>query len=354
MVRLSFSLIIQGVCYNPAVKVSELGEFGLIKLLAGIVDRSKNPRTASWQKLLIGIGDDAAAWKCDDSIQLATTDSLIQNVHFDLNLSTWEELGWKSMAVNLSDIAAMGGTPLYALVSLALPGDIETDCISDLYAGIIEAGNHFDVAIVGGNISAADKVMITITVLGTLKDKNMLKRSAARVGDQVAITGYTGLSSAGLTMLRQNLEFDDETARLLRAAHLKPVPKVREGQILLRCGVRSAIDISDGLLADLSHICEASRVGAKIRQDMVPKHAALTTYFQDDCEQLTLAGGEDYELLFTASSHAMEKVKKALSCPVTVIGEIAGGKTGQVMVVDAAGNNTSPQEGGGEHFKSRV
>ncbi len=342
------------MCYNPAVKVSELGEFGLIGLLADIIDKAKDPKVASWQKLLIGIGDDTAAWKCDAPIQLATTDSLIQDVHFDLNSSSWEELGWKSIAVNLSDIAAMGGIPQYALVSLALPGDVEADNVSKLYHGMVDISNQFGVAIVGGNFSSASKVMITVTVLGALKSKNALTRSAARVGDQIAITGYTGLSAAGLRMLRQNLNFDNETGRLLREVHLKPVPRVKEGQILLRHGVRTAIDISDGLIADLTHICEASKVSARVRQDLVPVHASLQTYFKNDCQQLVLGGGEDYELLFTAASKVIEKVKKVLSCPVTVIGEINEGAPGQVTVIDAAGKGVPLQRAGWDHFKSRA
>lgn len=342
------------MCYNPAVKISELGEFGLIGLLADIIEKAKAPKAASRQKLLIGIGDDAAAWKCHGSIQLATTDSLIQDVHFDLNTSTWEELGWKSIAVNLSDIAAMGGVPQYALVSLALPGDVESDCVSKLYHGMVDISNQFGVAIVGGNVSSASKVMITITVLGALKSKNALTRSAARVGDQIAITGYTGLSTAGLRMLRQNLNFDNETGRFLREAHLKPVPRVKEGQILLRYGVRTAIDISDGLIADLTHICEASKVSASVRQDLVPIHNSLQIYFKNDCQQLALGGGEDYELLFTATSKVIEKVKKVLSCPITVIGEIIEGVPGQVTLIDAAGKSVPLSQAGWEHFKSRA
>lgn len=335
------------------MKVSKLGEFGLIGLLADIIAKSKKSSDTSWQNLLIGIGDDAAAWKCHGSVQLATTDSLIQDVHFDLNISTWEELGWKSIAVNLSDIAAMGGVPQYVLVSLALPDDIEVECISSLYQGMVEIGNQFGVAIVGGNISAARDVMISITVLGVLKSKDALMRSAARAGDQVAITGYTGLSAAGLRMLRQNMSFDNETSRFFREAHLKPVPRVREGQALLRCGVKAAIDISDGLIADLSHICEASKVSATIRQELVPVHSSLRTYFKDDCQQLVLGGGEDYELLFAATSRVVEKVSKALSCPIAVIGEITEGISGQVKLIDAAGKSIPLQRVGWEHFKSQ-
>jgi thiamine-monophosphate kinase len=219
---------------------------------------------------------------------------------------------------------------------------------------MVEVGNQFGVAIVGGNISSASKVMITITVLGALKGKGALTRSAAKAGEQIAVTGYTGLSAAGLRMLKQNLNFDSETNKLFREAHLKPVPRVEEGQILLRHKVCAAIDISDGLIADLSHICEASQVSARVKQELVSIHPSLRTYFGDDCEQLALNGGEDYELLFTATSHVVDKVSRVLSCPVTVIGEITAGIPGQVMLVDVAGKSVPLQQAGWEHFKSCV
>src|SRR4030043_2188689 len=185
------------------MKVSELGEFGLIELLADIVDRTRNPGYISWQRLLIGIGDDAAVWQGDNSTQLATTDSLIQDTHFDLNITTWEELGWKAIAVNLSDIAAMGGIPGYALISLALPGELETDCISSLYQGMAQIANKFGVAIGGGNIASASKTMISVTVLGNLDSTSTLTRLAAVPGDQLAGTGYPGRSAAGFRMPKQ-------------------------------------------------------------------------------------------------------------------------------------------------------
>ncbi|OGN91460.1 MAG: thiamine-phosphate kinase [Chloroflexi bacterium RBG_13_48_17] len=336
------------------MKVSELGEFGLIELLADIVDRTKNSKDISWQRLLIGIGDDAAAWQGDSSIQLATTDSLIQDTHFDLNITTWEELGWKSIAVNLSDIAAMGGIPKYALISLALPGELETDFIASLYQGMAQIASQFGVAIIGGNIASAGKTMINVTVLGSLASKQALTRSAAVPGDQVAVTGYTGLSAAGLKMLKQKLSFDAETSRLLRRAHLQPTPRISEGQVLLRHGVRAAIDISDGLIADLAHICKASKVSARINKDSVPTHPVLKSNFKSDCQQLALSGGEDYELLFTASSQVINRVKQAISCPVTVIGEITEGTPGQVILIDAAGKSIPWQKGGWEHFKSKM
>lgn len=336
------------------MKISELGEFGLIELLADIVNKTRDSKNPSWQQLIIGIGDDAAAWHGDSAIQLATTDSLVQDVHFNLGTFSWEDLGWKAMAANLSDIAAMGGSPKYALVSLALPGELETDCIASLYHGMVNIANQYRVAIVGGNIAAADKAVITITLFGSVEGTNMLTRSAAMPGDRIAVTGYPGLSAAGLRMLQGKLNFDTETSQLLKQAHLRPMPRVKEGQALLRNGVRAAIDISDGLIADLTHICKASKVGAQIREDLLPVHPAVKVNFKSDWPQLVLAGGEDYELLFAANSRAITKVKQALSCPATVVGEITEVMPGQVTVLDATGKSTPWQQAGWEHFKSKT
>lgn len=337
------------------MKVSELGEFGLIELLASIVDKHKNAKDASWQSLIIGIGDDAAAWQGDNATQLATTDTLVQDVHFNLNTISWEELGWKALAINLSDIAAMGGVPKYALVSLSLPGKLEVECLSSLYQGMVELATEFGIAIVGGDVVSAPKVVITVTVLGRTEDKgkNVLRRSAAIPGDKVAVTGYLGSSAAGLRMLSQKLDFDNETAKLLRQAHCHPIPRVREGQVLLRQGVKAAIDISDGLLADLAQICKLSKVGARIRSGWLPIHPLVQAAFKTESLELALSGGEDYELLFTADSEVVERVRQTLNCPVTVIGEIVKEKPGQVSLIDNTGNITPWHRRGWEHFRSQ-
>jgi thiamine-monophosphate kinase len=352
--RLNFSPKYEPYVIIATVKVSELGEFGLIELLAEIVDGTKNPKDDSWQRLLIGIGDDAAAWQVDSGIQLATTDSLVQDTHFDLNIITWEELGWKAIAVNLSDIAAMGGTPKYALISLALPGELKTDSVSSLYWGMAQIASRFGVAIVGGNIASANKTIINVTVLGSLESVSALTRSAVVPGDLIAVTGYLGLSAAGLRMLKQHLKFDVDSTQLLRRAHLKPMPRVDEGRILLQHGVKAAIDISDGLISDLTHICQESKVSARINQNALLIHPALKNNFKSDYLQLALSGGEDYELLFTASSQTIDRIKKAVPCAVTVIGEITQGKPGQVAIIDAEGKNIPWQKAGWEHFKSRA
>jgi len=336
------------------MKVTELGEFGLIELLANIINKSKNTGDVAWRQLLIGIGDDTAAWQDNGCTQLATTDSLVQDIHFNLDVTGWTELGWKAIAVNLSDIAAMGGTPRYALVSLALPGELEIECVSSLYMGMVQISNQFGIAIIGGDIVAASKVMISVTIIGNLKGDSMLTRSAAMPGDHIAVTGHLGLSAAGLRMLKENIDLDTETSQLLAQAHLRPAPRLKEGETLLKQGVRAAIDISDGLIADLAHICKASQVSARIEENSVPVHPEVQANFKADYQQLAMSGGEDYELLFTASKQIVDRVKQELDCPVTVIGEITRGNPGQVIITDTRGNNIPWQYGGWEHFKRQT
>ncbi|MFB0559143.1 MAG: thiamine-phosphate kinase [Dehalococcoidales bacterium] len=337
------------------MKVSELGEFGLIDLLAKMADRAQDRQSASRQQLIIGIGDDTAAWYGDTSIQLATADSLIQDVHFSLATASWNELGWKALAANLSDIAAMGGVPRYALISLALPGHTEVDDVTAFYQGMIELAQQFEVAIVGGDTSSAPLVAINITVLGSTRsqDKRMLTRSAARPGDKVAVTGYLGGAAAGAEMLTKKLPFDPEATASLRGAFLHPYPRIAEGQLLVEQGVKTAIDISDGLISDLTHICKASQVSARIEVDRVPVQPAVKANFSDRALELALSGGEDYELLFTASSEAIDKVTMAASHPITVIGEITADKPGEITLVDSKGNPFTLHKTGWDHFATR-
>ena len=334
------------------MKVSELGEFGLINLLAEMVNGSKDKKSSSWQQLIIGIGDDAAVWHSDASIQLATVDSLIQDIHFSLGVISWEDLGWKAMAANLSDIAAMGGIPKYALVSLAVPGHTEVDDVTALYQGMIELVQQFDVAIVGGDVSRASSVVITITILGNTgsQDSHILTRSAAVPGEQIAVTGYLGVAAAGLEMLTNGLQFEPETASCLARAFQHPLPRIAEGRLLVAKEVKTAIDISDGLISDLRHVCEASQVSARIEVDRVPIRPEVKANFGDESLELALSGGEDYELLFTGSPEVVAQVKKTASCPITVIGEIIPGKRGEVTLVNSQGNPFHLGKTGWEHF----
>jgi thiamine-monophosphate kinase len=323
------------------VKVSELGEFGLIDLLAKMAGGGD-------ERLLIGIGDDAAAWRGDESIQLASVDSFIEGVHFTPETTPWQEVGWKALAVNLSDIAAMGGIPRYALVALSLPDDSEVEDVAALYSGMLKLAKQYGVTIVGGDISRAPLVAIAITILGSSPTQKILTRSSAQAGEIVAVTGQLGAAAAGLEVLKGQRRLDPEADTRLKNAFLHPTPHIAEGLLLVDQGVKTAIDISDGLVADLNQICKASQVGARLEVERVPVEPAVKTAFSERALELALSGGEDYELLFTASAEIVDKVKKAASCPVTAIGEITAGKG--VTLVDKEGNPFALEKAGWEHF----
>lgn len=334
------------------MKVSELSEFRIIELLSRIIAAEGADKTDK-ELPLLGIGDDATAWYRSNSIELATTDMLIEGVHFRPETTTWHELGWKALAVNLSDIAAMGGIPQYALVTLSFPADTEFISLEELYRGMAQAARKFNTAIIGGDTNRSPLLSINIALIGisSHKEGGLLTRAAALPGDLIAVTGYLGLSSAGLKMLQNNLSFDKETTNLLRKAHNQPEPRVKEGQLLLQHEVRAAIDISDGLIQDLSHICQASNVGAQIMMDRIPIHPLMQSAFGSDSMSLALSGGEDYELLFTAPPDIMIPLKKSISCPITIIGEIISDKPGQVDLINADGKIINRNnEDGWDHF----
>jgi thiamine-monophosphate kinase len=330
------------------MKLSEIGEFALIDILANLVQKDRDVMSPGWKNLVAGIGDDAAAWKNSANLSLATTDCLVQDVHFRLGQTSWRDLGWKALAVNLSDIAAMGGTAEHALVTLGLPGETGVEDITELYKGMIEIGIASGVAIAGGDVTSSSAVFISLTVLGSAGDR-ILRRCAARGGELIAVTGYPGMAAAGMALINGKAKPDGETPALTQA-FLRPSPRLGEGKIILEAGVQAAIDISDGLVADLGHLCRASGVSAQIETERVPLHPALRRAFPDRALDMALGGGEDYELLFTASAAAIEAVKARTSLPVSVIGEITTGNTGLVRVLDSHGNEYPLKKAGWDHF----
>jgi thiamine-monophosphate kinase len=332
------------------MKISEMGEFGLIDLLAKTIADTSG-KTTNLPPLTINIGDDAAAWPLKSGTQLATIDSLIENVHFTLSTITWEELGWKSLAVNLSDIAAMGGIPEYALVSLGLPEDTDSEDVTALYRGMAELAGRYRVAIAGGDTCRSPAVMITVTILGT-DTGEPLRRSSAQTGEKIAVTGHLGGAAAGMDMLKNSLNPGTEISASLRSAFNKPVPRVTEGQLLARNGIRTAIDISDGFLADLGHITAMSGVSARVNIDSLPVYPPAVHVYGEKALEIALSGGEDYELLFTGPAEKIEKIKKECSCPVTVVGEITEGKSGDIELIDTSGNPVNLTKSGWEHFRS--
>ncbi len=326
------------------MKVSDLGEFGLIELLSRMVNETGS--VAERDGLILGIGDDAAVWHGKPAMQMATSDILIQDVHFSLNTATWYELGWKSLAVNISDIAAMGGIPEKALVSLGIPPETEVASIVQLYEGMIEIANQFDIIITGGDISSSSAVIVSPCLLGHAPKNKIMTRSGAKSGELIAVTGHLGASAAGFKLLNQNSVIESD----LRIAHLKPNPRIKEAQVLNRLGIQSAIDISDGLLADLSHICKASNVGAQLNLSDIPIHPSVTRSFSAESLTLALNGGEDYELLFTGPEEIISSIQKELSTPVTVIGRIIDDEPGKTQIVDENGTSLDGLLNGWDHF----
>lgn len=330
------------------MKVSELGEFGLINILSKIVEDSRDFKNPRWKNIVTGIGDDAAVWKNKKGLTLATTDCLMENVHFKPGQSSWQDLGWKALAVNLSDIAAMGGKAEYALVTMGLPYEAEVESIIDLYKGIIELGNIWGVVIAGGDTTLSEKFIVSLTITGS-SGKHFLKRSSARPGELIAITGNPGMAAAGLKLIENGAEKTELDAPL-RRAFLRPTPRLFEGVAICSSGCRTATDISDGLVADLGHICHSSGTGARIRTDLIPVHPAASQIFPAQALDMALGGGEDYELLFAANARVIEKVKGAIPTRITVIGEITPGPAGVVNVVDENGSPYRVEKAGWDHF----
>ncbi|MBI4298961.1 MAG: thiamine-phosphate kinase [Chloroflexi bacterium] len=335
------------------MKVKELGEFGLISLLAKLV--AKESQTAAeiagdaGFRLLLGIGDDAAAWRNPPSTELFTTDTMVEGVHFVLERIGWRDLGWKIMAANYSDIAAMGGTPLYSIITLGLRDETSVEGIVDMYRGMLAVAGEYGGAIVGGDVVRSPTLFVTAALTGATEG-GIMTRSAARPGDQVAVTGSLGSSAGGLRMILQGLSFRSEVASHLLEAHHRPRPRIAQARILKDIGVLAAMDISDGLVDDLSKICQASGVEGVVHAEKVPMSPLLEEAFPTDSLSLALGGGEDYELLLTAPDATMKKASHALDVPVSVIGEIISGEPGRVTALDKEGHAKHVPKRGWNHF----
>ena len=340
------------------MKVSELGEFGLIDRLTELVTaRRPGPASPDAQgpggdgpRLLVDVGDDTAAWLPGTGTELNTTDTAVEGVHFTRETTPWYDLGWKIMAANVSDIAAMGGAPAYALVTLGLPPEAEVADVESLYAGMLDLGGDYGVAIVGGDVVRSPVIFVTVGLTGTCQGTLML-RSRAKPGDLVAVTGYVGSSAGGLAVMLEGLEVPSEAAQYLVEAHRRPRPCVSQGQILARRGVEAAMDISDGLLDDLSKLCRASGAAGRLEADQVPVHPLLRESLPRGYMDKVLGGGEDYQLLFTAPPELMAGVIPMLPAPAAVIGRVVEGVAGLVTVADSATGETLSAARGWDHFR---
>jgi thiamine-monophosphate kinase len=329
------------------MNLRRLGEFGLIESIRRMSGAGKGVR--------IGIGDDCAWVSHPAGSSLVTADLLIESIHFDLRWTSFEALGHKSLAVNLSDIAAMGGLPAYAVLSLGIPQKLDSQRIVEFYRGFNRLAKRCGVAVIGGDTNIARSFIVSVCVIGHAPARPV-QRSGARVGDDIYVTGTLGDSALGLALLRKQLPGGGSAAagRLLLRHH-RPMPRLTAGVALARRKLAAAmIDISDGLLQDLGHICRASRTGALIWHERLPLSRDYLTVAGKLAKRLALHGGEDYELLFCARPRFRKQIANlsdSAKIQVSRIGRCVPAAQG-IMVIDAAGKAIRLRHEGHDHFKS--
>jgi thiamine-monophosphate kinase len=309
-------------------KSSSPGEFELIERLV------KGLRMT--RRTILGPGDDCAILAPSKRPQLFTIDSMLEDVHFRLAWGTPEKVGAKSLAVNLSDIAAMGGTPTACVINLAVRDGLDARFFDRLYAGIKKVAQRYGTDVVGGNITHGDRLAITVALLGEASH-GVMRRDLAHPGDDIFVSGTVGDSAAGLAVLTGKLKARGAVRDFLIERHLSPTPRIESGLALARIRpTPAAIDISDGLLQDLGHILERSHVGAEIDAPAIPLSTAYRTAMGNDLS-LAMGGGEDYELLFCTGGGLSEKsLTRTLQVPVRRIGRII--KKRQTLVRGAEGS----------------
>ncbi|GEA15364.1 MAG: thiamine-monophosphate kinase [Moorella sp. (in: firmicutes)] len=334
------------------MNLKTIGEFGLI-------ERLKAGAVVVPDKVIMGIGDDAAVLKGERGyLTLASTDMLVEDIHFTLATATAREIGYKTMAVNVSDIAAMGGIPEQALISLGLRPEQPVEFVDELYAGLRECGQRFGVNIIGGDtVSSPRAMVINLAILGRVEEGACLYRSGARPGDVLLVTGDLGGSAAGLDTLLSPRPAPTEAVAFARERHFRPTPRVAEIRAALPAGgITAADDISDGLVAEIYTLAQASGVGITLEAAAVPIAPAtrqLAAIYQKDPLDYALYGGEDFELLLTCRPDKVAAVQKAIAeacqTPVTPIGNVVPAAEGITIIIE--GKRLPLNPGGYNHFR---
>ncbi|MDR7483040.1 MAG: thiamine-phosphate kinase [Armatimonadota bacterium] len=326
----------------PPERIADLGEFPLLARLRRRLGSAY-------------LGDDAAVLPgTGDRAVLATVDAQVDGIHFLRDLMTPEQVGRRALAVNVSDIAAMGGRPTFALASLLLPAALEVSWLERMYDGLLAEAGRWGLDLAGGNISSTPgPLVIDVTVLGEVEPARVLRRCGARPGDLLFVTGSLGRAAAGLRLLRGGTR-----AGPLVEAYCTPTPRVREGLALAATGrVRAALDISDGLGSDAHRMAEESGVGAVVDAARLPIAGAVREAAErlgEDPLSLALFGGEDYELLLAAAPADAEALTAALvptGTPLTAIGAVRPAAAG--VSVRMPDGSERPLAGGWDHFAPR-
>lgn len=298
---------------------------------------------------LLGVGDDAALCVVSDGMQLAvSTDMLVAGTHFYPDTDP-RKLGWKTLAVNLSDMAAMGATPRWATLAIAIP-KIEDPWLSAFADGFFKCAQQFDVDLIGGDTTRGP-MSFSVTIFGEVPPFHALRRDKAKPGDDIWVSGTLGAAALALAQLQQRVELEETDSSHCRRALETPQPRVALG-IALHGMAHAAIDISDGLLADLGHILERSQVGAELCFDAIPAHPVLEPLLIDPLgRNCLLAGGDDYELCFTAAQQNRDDIQilaDQLALKLTRIGTITTER--QLRLLDAAGQPIPMEKSGYDHF----
>jgi thiamine-monophosphate kinase len=367
--------------HAPTRRAPTGGEFDFIERIRRRASRGPDPDDASTPDsglqtpdLLTGIGDDAAVFRSGAGRdQVITTDLLVEDVDFFRALAEPADLGHKALAVSLSDVAAMGARPRFALLSLGVPQTTwDSHFLDDFYSGLLALAETYNVVLVGGDVSRSpDRIVIDSIVVGECEQGRAVLRSGASVGDQLFVTGALGGAAAGLRLLERSLTLPDDLTRdfpsefnALSARQTRPAPRVEWGAWLGESGLATAmIDLSDGLSSDLSHLCRESNVGAVLDWSQIPIDPLLshdgaladnsfTHSVVADAHQLALHGGEDFELLFTVHPRDLLKLPRELGgVPVTRVGEIT--EAGAGLKLQRHQHLEELHPAGFEHFHSR-
>lgn len=332
------------------MRIDEIGEFGLIEKIAHLVG---SPSSG----VILSIGDDTAVVRTNSNLySLLTTENFLEGIHFKLDYVTPYQLGYKALAVNLSDIAAMAGVPRFALVSLALRPQAEVSFVEEIYKGMQKLAQKFGVDIIGGDTSSSPQIAVNITVFGEVEPELLRTRAAAKIDDKILVTGHLGASAAGLALFLQFngkkiSEFDEE----LKDAHLLPQPRINEARLAAKMEAHAIEDISDGLAMEIRHICKSSKVGAHLSSANLPVARGvpdIARRLDKDPLELALSGGEDYELVFTAPKKAADRIISAIEAEtgtrVTAIGEIISSP--EIMLEDKEGGTQTLSAKGYQHF----
>jgi thiamine-monophosphate kinase len=333
--------------------LKDIGEFGLIARIDQLLKREgvKSPEVS------VGIGDDTASFKARPGYEiLVTCDCVVEGRHFLSRRISPLNLGRRSMMLNISDIGAMGGRPLYALISLGLKNETPVQDIEDLYRGFLSELNPFNASIIGGNLTkSGNGIFIDITLIGEVEEGRAVRRSGAKPGDVILVTGYPGQSAAGLQLLLQSLASEDHA---LVKVYNNPSHRALEGRAvaLTECAT-AMIDTSDGFLGDLGHICEESGVGALLKQEKFPISEELreaAKILKKEPGDYFLGDSDDYQLIIMCRPKDVETVRSAIAAtyagPVTEVGKLTAPELGiRLVLVDGSERVLSAK--GWDHFR---